>query len=105
MTDQISKSSTSATKTTTAILPGVAAVPLEWKISFPWLRGDLDNQLGNGLRFFGLFLIVMAAVVLITGNGYLVMVVGFFILLITGHFFAPATYRLDSRSARREPSR
>ena len=102
MTDKIPKSSTSSTKTTTAILPGVAAVPLEWKIPFPWLRGDLDNQLGNGLRFLGLFLIVMAAVVLITGNGYLATVVGFFIILVTGHFFAPATYRLDSEGIERK---
>ena len=102
MTGQIPKSSTSSTKTTTAILPGVAAVPVEWKISFPWLQRDFDNQLGNGLRFLGLFLILVAAVVLITADGFLAMVVGFFIVLIIGHFFAPATYRLDSEGIERK---
>ena len=101
MTDYISTTSESSTKSTTAILPGVAVAPLEWTSSFHRLRGDFDGRLGNGLRFLGLLLIIVSAVGLMTGKGFLAIFVGFLLVLIVGQLLVPVTYRLNSEGIER----
>ena len=101
MINPIDKPSASSTKTTQAMLAGVAVTPLQWSVSFPWLRGDLEVRLGNGIRLLGLFLLVIASVIVITGKGYLAIGVSFFILVITGYIFVPATYRIDGSGIER----
>ena len=101
MTDYIPTTSESSTKTTAAIFPGVAVASLEWTSSLHRLRGDFDGHLGNGLRFLGLLLIIVSAVGLITGNGFLASLVGFLIVLIVGQLLVPVTYRLDSQGIER----
>ena len=96
MSNSIDKPSASSTKTTRAMLAGVAVTPLQWSVSFPWLRGDPEVRLGNGLRLLGLYLLVIASVIVITGKGYLAVGASLFIIVIVGHLFVPATYRIDN---------
>ena len=77
------------------MVAGVAVTPLQWSVSFPWSRGDPEDRLGNGFRFLGLFILVIASVIVITGKGYLAVGVSFFIFVIIGHLFVPTTYRID----------
>ena len=97
MKDSIAPASMGSTKTTSVMLPRVvAATPLQWNVSFPSLRGSQDAQLGTGFRLLGLCLIVIGIVILITGKGYLAILVSFFIMVILVHLSLPATYRVDS---------
>ena len=79
----------------------VVATPLQWRVSFPSMRGCQDTQLGTGFRLLGLSLIVIGMVILITGKGYLAIAVGFFITVTLVHLFMPATYRVDSNGIER----
>ncbi len=96
MTDQTPNHSAPSIKTTTAILPGLAATPLRWNVSFRFFWRKFDDQLGYGFRTAGMLLLVISSVILITGKGWLAILVTFFFLLIVGHILVPATYRLDS---------
>ena len=83
------------------MLAGVAVTPLQWSVSFPWLRSDSEVRLGNGFRLLGLFMLVIASVIMITEKGYLAIGASLLIIVITGHLFVPAAYRIDNNGIER----
>tara|TARA_Y100001978_G_scaffold201357_1_gene219539 strand:+ start:595 stop:1119 length:525 start_codon:yes stop_codon:yes gene_type:complete len=101
MKDPITPASGGSTKTTSAMLSGAAATPLQWSVPFPSLRGSQSTQVGLWFRLIGLFFVVIGMVILITGKGYLATVVGFFFTAIILHPYVPATYRVDTEGIER----